>query len=109
MRLADLNPKWWQRYARFTPEDGGIDPLPETELSFRCPKCGDPGRVRIIVGTEPPDQSKGRWHVDALPQSPAWVETLTVTPSIQCHALMHGPRRPPCNAHFSIINGEIVP
>lgn len=108
MRLSDLNPRWSQCYRTFTPQQGGIDPLPQVQLTFACPKCGSPNALSIYVSTDPPDESKGRWHSDTLPTAPGWPDTLTLTPSIQCHLRMHGPRRPDCSAHFSIINGEIT-
>lgn len=107
MRFADLKPEFRQRYARFTPERGGEDPLPEVDLTFVCPKCGSPANCAIILTTG--DISPGKWHVDALPHGPGWPDRLTVTPSIQESEFAHGKRRPACNAHFSIINGEVVP
>lgn len=107
MRLSELKPKFWQRYVRFTPEQGGIDPLPEMGLSFTCPKCGPPGIVAIIVTTGDPNQTDGKWHVSELPHVDN-LDRMTIVPSIRCHAQMHGPRQPPCNAHFSIVNGEVT-
>jgi hypothetical protein len=108
MKFSELKPQYWQRYRTFTPEQGGIDPLPEMDLSFICPKCGSPMTVGIKIGTEPQDAVQHRWHVASLPTSKEWVETVTITPSIVCNAEQHGHHRPPCNAHFSVINGEIV-
>lgn len=109
MKLADLNPRWSQCYREFTPERGGIDPLPMVQLTFRCPKCGSHYAHSIYVTTGEPDQSKARWHGDSLPTSVAWPETVTITPSIQAGLRAHGSRGPDCGAHFSIIKGEIVP
>jgi len=109
MRLSELNPRWSQCYRSFTPQTGGVDPLPQVQLSFTCPKCGNPYAICIYVGTEPADETKARWHSDTLPESPAWPDTLTITPSISCRAMQHGKRGPICGAHFSITNGEITP
>ena len=107
MRFADLAPRWGQRYATFTPERGGENPLPEMWMIFRCPKCGSHYSLQIIITTEA--HTPGKWHVEKLPDSIQWPETATVAPSIQCHQKMHGVKGPDCNAHFSIIGGEIVP
>lgn len=111
MRLADLKPEFRQRYARRDPvTKEPLDPLPEVDLTFICPKCGAPANCAIILTTNAFDPNiVGKWHVPALPNGPGWADRLTVTPSVQEPAQAHGPNRPPCNAHFSIINGEIVP
>jgi|ERR1700688_332499 len=108
MKFADLNPEWQQRWATFTPERGGEGKLPEMTLTFGCPKCGLPRGLSIIITTESQNEAARKWHVDVLPDSMDWPARATITPSIRCHAQMHGPRRPPCGAHFSIINGEVV-
>lgn len=111
MRFSNLNIQFWQRYAKFSPERGGEDPLPEIGLMMTCPKCGPPRAVQIIVTTDAP--TPGKWHADSLPGAEhpldVWSQTVTISPSVQCHAVQHGPKAPPCNAHFSIINGEVVP
>lgn len=108
MKLSDLHPEWRQRYAKFSPERGGEDPLPEIELWFQCPTCA-PGKIVCIkVGTEPADQSQGRWHSDSLPSDRSWFETATIQPSINnAHPDRHGIGNP-CAAHFAIVNGQIV-
>lgn len=110
-RLSDLQPRFWQRYARYSPEHGGEDPLPEIGLTVVCPKCGPPHVVQIIVTTNSP--TPGKWHADSLPSAEqpldSWAQSVTISPSVQCHATQHGPKAPPCNAHFSIINGKVVP
>lgn len=108
MKFADLKPRWSQCYREFTPEKGGIDPLPMMQLTFVCPKCGSHYSHSIYVTTDAPDQSKSRWHCDSLPTSPAWPETVTITPSITAPLRAHGPRGPDCGAHFSITQGQIV-
>lgn len=111
VRFKDLSLQFWQRYATYTPERGGEGPLPEIGLTMVCPKCGPPRAVQIIVTTEAP--TPGKWHADSLPSAECpldvWAQAVTISPSVQCHAGQHGPKAPACNAHFSIINGEIVP
>jgi hypothetical protein len=110
MNLAELNPRCWQRYARYSPEKGGEDPLPEIGLTFVCPKCGPPHVVQIVVTTDQP--TTGKWHVASLPTAEqpldAWARAITISPSVQCNPNQHGPKAAPCTAHFSIINGKIV-
>ena len=106
MKLTDLDPQWGQCYARFSPERGGEDPLPKQWLTFRCPVCPK-GSIQVYVTTEP--FGNGAWHVDALLDYET-IKTVTVTPSIGNEGPgRHGANRPPCTAHFSIINGEIKP
>ncbi len=107
-RLSDLNPRWSQCYARFTPKQGGIDPLPKVQLTFGCPKCGVQFGIAIYVSIDPASIEKHCWHVDTLPQSIAWTDDLTITPSIQCGPMQHGSRGPQCGAHITITKGEVI-
>lgn len=85
-----------------------MDPLPEVQLIFDCPKCGGLYPLAIVIGTAPADEKRARWHVDALPGHPQWFEHATIVPSVKCHPGMHGPRGPICSAHFTVINGNVT-
>lgn len=108
MKLADLKPEFSRCYESYTPETGGINPLPMVHLKFVCPKCGPGREAAIYITTGDADHSKSRWHCNALPNGPGWPDRLTVTPSLQLPIKQHGVHRPDCGAHFSITNGEII-
>ena len=78
MRLTDLDPSWRT-----------LDGTPSV-LKFDCPKC--------------------RTHCFRVEPNKGWTfsgtdfNTLTVYPSIDARS----PGNDPCQAHFSIINGEII-
>lgn len=94
MKLADLNPS-------ITGTTGGLN-----ELTFDCPKCGKPYRIRIVMRLNGPTggERPGVWSWTFDENDIA--KGITVSPSIQNND--HG-RKKSCGYHCSILNGEIVP
>lgn len=108
-KFSDLRPEFWQRYASFTPETGGVDPLPEVDLAFDCPVCAG-GRVLLVLTSDPPDEPRRKWHADPLPgTTPDWASRITISPSVNNAGPDRHGRGRPCAAHFSVVRGEIVP
>lgn len=106
MALSSLNPLWRRVFMNFTPETGG-DPTDEFELTFRCPVCGPPAIIAIKVGPSM-DAARHVWQI--VPAEPflGWADEVTIQPSIDNTRCGHGPRRPPCAFHGSVVNGKVV-
>ncbi len=101
MRLADLHPS-------LTQSIGVPGAVYTHQLMIDCPTCGSVYRIAInVVINAPQPGCAGVWSL-RLPPAPSgdgW-DGVTMSPSYQ--SLTHG-RRKACAAHFSIINGDVVP
>jgi hypothetical protein len=98
MKLSELNPI----YRKNSDRD-------EYSLQFDCPVCGNPYRILIIVGLTMRESKECRvWKVSHLPDGPDWVNTVTITPSINNTTAGHGRKHPTCGFHGTIVNGEII-
>lgn len=112
IRLSSQNPvlKRLYRDHHLTTNNSGF-PTENYELSFDCPRCSDGARVMIKVGPHM-DASQRIWGSNLLPAMDSWTVDwatyLSLTPSINYTSSGHGPNRPPCTFHGSIVNGVII-
>ena len=107
--LKDFRPEWRAEYRdrHLTPDNGGF-PTGRYDLSFVCPACGPPGIVCIKIGPSV-DAASHCWEAHPMPDGADWPSRVTITPSINNTTVGHGPRRPPCTFHATIVGGRILP
>lgn len=78
------------------------------QLVMDCPSCGPtyPLTICVVLNAPPPGHaSVWSLQLPVTPSGDGW-DGVTLFPSFQ--NANHG-RKKPCNVHFSIINGEVVP
>lgn len=107
MRLADCRPEWGRIYRDLDGLESPCgSPTEDYWLTFVCPACGPPGSIKIRVGPDRSDGPPRRWKAEPLPDGPDWPSRATLSPSIA--GTTHGPRRPQCTFHATLINGEFL-
>jgi hypothetical protein len=109
MRLADLSPNVRQIMKATTQHPVMMAPTEDWELSFWCPRCGKPFACSILLGESVREEEPRRWQATPMPGATDWFERVTITPSINYTVAAHGPKKPACAFHGSIVDGFIVP
>jgi len=74
------------------------------EMVMACPICHERFNIWIRMGG-PYDMAKHIWKWTQPAGNSSW-SAVTLEPSIQMHP--HAKDKPPCPAHFSVQNGQVV-